>query len=150
MAHRPPADAGFTLLELLVVLAVAALALTAAVPAMQSSHDQATLRATAASLGAALRSARSEAIRSNRPQTLTVDPATRSWSTSLDGRPHLLPPGLGLHVRGAARSNHGSGVIRFERDGSAAATVIEVSDGRRSALIEVQWPTGAARLRWGA
>lgn len=148
MVSRASRDEGFTTIELLVVMGIAALALAFTVPMMRGSYEHASLRATATSLAAALRSARSEAIRSNRPQTLMLDPARGIYSTSLDARPHRLPAGIAVRVLGPVGAAPGSGVIRFDADGSATAAIIDVSDGGRAARIEVQWQTGSARLSW--
>lgn len=148
MTSRASSEAGFTTIELLVVMGIAALALAFTMPMMRGSYEHASLRATATSIAAALRSARSEAIRSNRPQTLTLDPVQRVYHTSLDVRPHRLPSGIAVRVLGPASAAPGPGVVRFDADGSATAAIIEVSDGGRSARIEVQWQTGSTRLSW--
>ena len=70
---------GFSLIELLVALAIAALLLTIGVPAFGNLIDRTRMDADASELLRSLRYARQEAVRTN--QTITIAPlAERDWN----------------------------------------------------------------------
>lgn len=70
---------GFTLIELMVVVAVAAVLAVVAVPAITNLIASQRLRSAASSLQLALVAARSEAIKRN--MSVAVGPAAGGWST---------------------------------------------------------------------
>jgi general secretion pathway protein H len=70
----PEGSAGFSLLELVVVLFVLALAVGLVAPAISRSTDAIRLRAEVAGFAAVLRHAREQAITTRRPHTVVVDP----------------------------------------------------------------------------
>ena|SRR3989442_969447 len=65
---------GFTLLELLVVILILALAASVVTPAVGRSTDAIRVRAKVASLSAILRHTREQAIGSRKPYTVNIDP----------------------------------------------------------------------------
>ena len=72
---------GFTLVELMVVLAVLAVALTMAAPGFTRFMRNAELTATASTFVASLNAARSEAMKRNLPALVVpLDAARRDWS----------------------------------------------------------------------
>jgi general secretion pathway protein H len=81
-AHRDP-TAGFTLIELVVVLAILGLVLAVLMPNLGGSRDTVELRAAATEIRALLRSARSAAIATNHEVLFTVDDAGHGYT--LDG-----------------------------------------------------------------
>lgn len=101
-APRPPARrAGFTLVEMIVTLAIAAAVVAVAVPAMSSWMGEQAAAGNADELAAALRFARSEAIK--RSQAVTVCASTdgqecgESWAAGWV----VLSAGEVLRVQGA-------------------------------------------------
>ncbi len=139
--------AGYTLIELLVVVAV--LGLVLALFAGSGSMRSTTLdaRAAAADLAGGLREARSRAIATNRPVSLTLDIDAHRWR--IEGSPpRLLPPFFALALlttQGEVRSPH-IGDIRFEPDGSSTGGRIELDDRHRKLAIAVDWLTGNVRI----
>ena len=73
------ADDGFTLLELLLVLGILALAGYFAMPLVNRPAGDATLTATAQKLANDMRVARAAAIRDNTERTMTIDLARRRF-----------------------------------------------------------------------
>lgn len=69
-AHRTPARRGFTLIEILVTLAIMAILVALGAPALRAFVVQRTVASQAAALADALRTARSEAIKRN--QRITI------------------------------------------------------------------------------
>lgn len=141
------AEAGFTLLEVVVVLAVLALGLGLLAARGPPRSAALEIRAAAGELAQSLRLARARAIALNQPMGLTLDPARRSWR--VDGAPErALPPGFALSIRAAGTETAGGrlGAIRFAPDGSSTGGWIEVSDGRRRVQVGVDWLSGRVSL----
>jgi type II secretion system protein H len=77
MGRRAEVDQGFTLLELIVTLAVLALAAAVVAPALGRSTDTLRARAEVAGFAATLRHAREQAISQQRTHRVLVDAKTR-------------------------------------------------------------------------
>ena len=76
---RGPATAGFTLLEMLVLLALIAAASVLAMAAFGDGLRGARLQAAAKEVAAQLRFTRAVAIASGVPQDFVIDPRARAW-----------------------------------------------------------------------
>jgi general secretion pathway protein H len=144
-------DAGVTLLEMLVVLAILASASVIGMSALRSARGgDDVLRATNG-LAAAMRSVRAQAMRESRPTTLYVDLQLRTYWTEPGAR-RQLPAGLSL----ASRVPDGDQIsptlvrLRFEPDGSAADGSITVSDGTRRSEVQIRWPVGGIHVVGGS
>jgi general secretion pathway protein H len=135
--------AGFTLLEMLVVLAVLGLSLAIVVSRGPSRSATVELQSVAGRLAQGLRLARGEAIRGNRPIRLVIDTATHSWRIGA-GPPQALPRQLALSVVAVAReaATPGEAAIGFQPDGSSSGGRIELRDGASTLLLGVDWLTG--------
>jgi general secretion pathway protein H len=141
---------GFTLLELLVVLAILAAAAALALPRFGGTVSRASMRGTAVQLAALLRTARSEAMRRNTVQTVTIDLSRRAYWSNIQTRPHLIGQGIDLTLSGAgiALSDEQAIQVRFTPDGRAPAMKIGLKEGPASAVITIDWMTGASHLNW--
>src|SRR5438105_6187317 len=81
-------EAGFTLVEILVVVIILALAATISVPLLSSKPDGLRLRTASNELAAAMRMTRSAAIRRNSETTLVIDVDRRIFqSAAVSPRP---------------------------------------------------------------
>lgn len=148
---RGDTDHGFTLIEMLVVLALLSLAAVIAAPMADGSRKAKALAATAAELASELRSARATAVRSNIAQTLTIDTASRhylrdGWQASRAFPPHL---DIALDTIRGEQSGPNSGRIRFYPDGSATGGRIVLGNGPHTAVVSVDWLTGGTRVSAG-
>ena len=135
--------AGFTLIEILVVLAILGLSLALVVGYKPPWSSTLGLRGAAAEVAAGLREARSEAILRNRQVSLDLDLASHRFKVGA-GRVRQLSPELSLAlltVSGEQR-NAQTGGIRFNPDGSSTGGRISIGDGRRSIAVGVDWLTG--------
>lgn len=139
--------AGYTLLELLLVLAIAAGLLSLVPPMFGSAISANEPRTAARQVMAALRYARSEAVSLRQPVAFTLDLEQRRYQ--VDGRPVVpLPPSLQLSLVTADSEVHGSGrgAIRFFADGSASGGRITVGGAVSRYEVDVAWLTGQVTL----
>lgn len=145
-AGRPGDADGFTLLELLVVLAVVALVAALAVPSFRTGSDG-RVRLEAHDVAAALRLARNRALVENQPVRFSLD--TRDRAYTVDGaRQGVLAEGIDIRMV-AAETERGSpsmAAIRFFPDGSATGGSITLANGRVRHKITVDWLTGRVLL----
>lgn len=143
------AERGFTLFELLVVLAVIGLVLAAFPGFVLRDNDRVELQAAARELAAGLREARSEALVSNREQAFALDVESRRFRVAR-GRPlRQLDPDLEVSFV-TARSTllaPSAGSIRFFPDGSSTGGRIALGRGSLEAAVTVDWLTGQVDVR---
>ncbi|WP_414979538.1 Tfp pilus assembly protein FimT/FimU [Congregibacter sp.] len=136
---------GFSLVELMVVLAIAAMLMVAAVPSSVRFYEGMQRRQAVRDAVTMLSSARERALSSGRVQDVNVRPLTRRiWYGK---KTRTLPEGLSLTVHGAAELNRESiGVIRFYPDGSASGGGIDIArDDGSGTRISVDWLVGRVR-----
>jgi general secretion pathway protein H len=140
---RHPTAAGFTLIELIVTLAVLGLALILIAGYRAPWSTGFGLDATAAELASGLRLARSQAIAGNRPVALDLDLSGHRYRVG-DGPPKPLPAGLSIQLLTVAGENRGrtEGDIRFNPDGSSTGGRISLAAGRLRVAVGVDWLTG--------
>jgi len=110
---------GFTLLEMLVVLAIAALIASLEFPAVERALGREKFRTAAAGIEARLHAARAAAIAGGAPARFDAGE---------------LPQGLTLAAPG--------GAIVFHPDGSANGGELALSDGMRNFRLAIDGPTG--------
>lgn len=138
------AQRGFTLLELIVAIALAALVIAAAPGALSRAYDAMEYRSTLRQLLAGLKSARQLAMESGRPVAFVVDLRERRFGIG-EALKHTLPAGLEIRLQVADREIDAQqrGAIRFYADGSATGGSIELlrasGDGLR---LRVDWLLG--------
>lgn len=135
---------GFTLLELIIVLAIGATiyALMLELPARGAST--ADLKAAARSLASGLRQAQITAMATREDASLTLDLDAREFRVAGDKESRKLPEGVDLKLYTAESEVTSArvGGIRFYPDGSSTGGRITVSSGKREYLVDVDWLTG--------
>lgn len=136
-------DRGFTLLELLVVMAILAILMVLARPLLPRPGGGAELKAAAAEVAAGLRAARAASIRTNAETVVMIDVARRALRTgsrwALD-----LPPDVDLSLRSAADEviAPAAAGIRFFPDGSSTGGSLSLARGNSVQVVRVEWLTG--------
>lgn len=137
---------GFTLLELIAVLAIAALVMGVSAPAMQRLYQSAQYRAAVSDVVSELNAARIQAIKSGATSDVMIDPMARRISR--DGEVRSLPAALDLTVLGSRELNRdGVGVIRFYADGASSGGYVTVAHANgMSAQVQVDWLLGRVSL----
>lgn len=141
------ASRGFTLLELIVVLAIAALVLAAVLP-VGGRRGGRELERAARDVAASLRVVRERAILTNASAALTVDLVHRFYQGE-GSRAAAFPPGAEVRLATTAEEEESPriGRIRFYPDGSASGGgVLLARDGERLAVL-VDWLTGGVSVR---
>jgi general secretion pathway protein H len=148
-AHR--LQAGFTLLELMAVLALMALMMGLVLPSMVRSWEREKTRATVREVTATLRTARSEAITRGVKVRLFLDLTTGRYRLEGSAREGAL---TGVSLSGASlvwqNPEKSQGYIAFFGDGSSSGGKLALVEptGRRY-LLEVEPITGKISLGAG-
>lgn len=141
---------GFTLLEILLVLAVMAIGAALTLPALVRPSGT-ELRTATGSVAAGLRRARDAAVSTQHPATLSVDLAARQFRVSGEAGYRQLPPriALSLFTARSQREDERRGRIRFFPDGSSTGGRVTLSSGERRYHVDVDWLTGQVRVHGG-
>jgi len=140
--RRGGREAGFTLIELIVVFAIMALILALLVSRGTGTNRGLNLHASATDLAGALREARSAAIASNHSVSIAIDVERHSWKPQ-GGAETPFPPGTRVTLTSTSNvTRKGAGYIRFEPDGSSTGGSVELADGGHRIGIGVDWLTG--------
>lgn len=131
MSEVGDGDRGATLLEMLVVLGI--LGLIGSLSAVQLRHtlDLYALRAAEGSVQAAVKVARSQALRSGAPVAFSAAGSTYAWDGSIA---HSVPSGVALSA---------SGPIVLYPDGTSSGGTITLSNTRSRLALAVDSANGA-------
>lgn len=143
---RRSATSGYTLLELLVVLAVAGFIMAGIASYSTQSMPGTKLKSAAQRLADTLRTAQAMAITDGTPVTVAISHSTATYLVEPGGEATTLPPGTSLSFTPNSFLPIKVPGIRFFPDGSAAGGVIEFTAGGRSFHIAVDWLTSRVTL----
>ena len=138
---------GFTLVELLVVLAIAALAMSAVPPLFSAAMPGVEMKAAARRTVSSLCLARETAIRQGKEVALVVDVEQRRLE--LPGHRSLtFPKRLKVILEAADREmlDEQRGAIRFFPDGSSTGGRIILANDESGYQVGVIWLTGRIRM----
>jgi general secretion pathway protein H len=135
---------GFTLIEMLVVLAIMALVVTLLTPMMRIGRSGADLRSARSEMLAAMRTARSTAISQNRTTAIVLDPVRGRYAEP--NRDHVLPNGMIMSWRALwpVAGHDDLGAIYFFPDGSASGGEIDLRTRNATSAVVVDWFSGYA------
>jgi general secretion pathway protein H len=138
---------GFTLLEVLVVLVIIAMATTLAAMVLSGGLDGMRLRSSSKEIAAQLRYTRTQAIATGMPQRFTIDPRGHRWQAA-NNRHGKIPPSLGVDFIGAreVQPRAGEGGILFFPDGASTGGRVQLSVKRAAWRVDVSWLTGEVTL----
>ena len=139
---------GFTLLELMVVLVIGAIAYVVILGVPLRGASTADLKAAARTLAAGLRQAQTTAMATRRDAILTLDLDAREFEVSGTAGARSLPRGIELKLYTAQTEavSEKKGGIRFYPDGSSTGGRITVASGERKYLVDVDWITGRVSI----
>lgn len=142
---------GFTLLELVIALAIAALLAALALPAISRPPSRIQVSTTAHDIASALRLTRSRAIAQNQALLFIADVAEGVYRPAAVGGSGRAPPGVRLSVfttqdQAVSRT---SATIRFYPDGSSSGGGVSITrDGVRYDVL-VDWLDGRVSIQEG-
>ncbi|WP_272952461.1 type II secretion system protein XpsH [Luteimonas marina] len=141
---------GFSLLEILLVMALIAATGLLAAGVLTGGFDRMALRSSAKEVTSQLRFARARAIATGKPQQFLIDPAAHAWQGA-NGRSGDLPKKLGVHFIGARELQpaEGVGAIMFFGDGASSGGRVQLSLRDAAWNVDVAWLTGEVTLRRG-
>ena len=139
---------GFTILELLVVLVIGAIAYSLVLGVPFRGPSVADLKAASRTLAAGLRQAQSVALASRSDAVLTLDVEEREFQVTGTEGSRSLPKDLELRLYTAQSevATERKGSIRFYPDGSSTGGRITVASGERKYLVDVDWITGRVSI----
>jgi general secretion pathway protein H len=144
----PRNTAGFTLVELLVVMVIAALILGLVGTSISRNITGAEMRSAASKLAASLRYTRTRAILDKQEHVFMVDAENRSYQAP-KREEVILPEGMNVALT-TARSEltaENVGGIRFYPDGGSTGGFVELDANGRIYRINVAWLTGEASIQ---
>src|SRR5258708_3486058 len=139
--------AGFTLIEMIVVIAILGLMLALVTVGARPVSPATEARAAAQEISGALRTARSEALAANRPVEFTLDLARRTyrWGGTA-ARPLPGDLRLALLTNRDELVSGAIGSIRFNPDGSSSGGRVSVAGGGKIWWIGIDWLSGRVSI----
>lgn len=139
---RYPSDRGFTLIELVVVLAIVGVAMSLVVSTLGRSRDKTVIRQEAARLRNTLMYARETSLMERTPVALVPDGEGNAYRLEKGGKgwgeARSLPEGVRIS---------GEAVIFMPRGSSTGGAITLEDRSKRGFRVEVDPVTGKAELR---
>ena len=144
----PDSEAGFTLVEVIAVLALIALLAAIIVPALPRGTSRAKLEAYAVETAALLKADRAAAMRRRVMVATEVDMGARALRSRATGRAVYLPPDVALEALLARRCDKrpAGSTIRFFASGMSCGGVIALSRDNLRYEVRVNWLTGGVEV----
>lgn len=144
---KPSRAAGFSLLEVLLVVGLIAIASTLAAMALTGGLEGMRLRSAAKEIASQLRYTRAQALATGQPQRFVIDPAGRTWQAPND-RSGDIPESLAVEFTGAreAQARAGEGGILFFTDGASTGGRVQLQARQAAWRVDVAWLTGEVTL----
>ncbi|MBL8299548.1 MAG: prepilin-type N-terminal cleavage/methylation domain-containing protein [Rhodanobacteraceae bacterium] len=146
-ARQPARQRGFSLLELIAVIVLVAIAVTVASVSITNSLGSAKIQAASRDLVAALRYTRGQAIVKGEQKTLDVDLEAMSYKAP-DKAEVKFPDKIEVKLLTAQNEliHDKAGRIRFYPDGSSTGGHVSIIAGAREWRVNVGWLTGEVDL----
>lgn len=142
---------GFTLIELIIVLVIAATLMAVTPPLVRQALPGVELKSATRHVASALRYARSRAATGGEEAVVTFDLEGRTIQTEGRPRAYALPESLKLVLLTADSETEGEqlGRVRFYPDGSSTGGRVTLSLERNPEYrfaVDVDWLTGRVRV----
>lgn len=141
-------QAGFTLVELIVVMVIGVMLIALVPPLFSGGVSSAEFKSSARRLAAGLRQARGYAIVHDEPAALTLDLEQRRFEITGSKRVQRLPEALEMELFTAKSElmDGRRGAIRFYPDGSSTGGRITLTRGEDKYEVDVSWLTGRVAI----
>ncbi len=139
---------GFTLLEMILVLVIAAVAAAVAVPNLQPAIANMQLQSATRDVASALRHTRGEALSRGREAEFVLNVKQHFYRITGRPKPYFLPDSVKLSLFTADfLTQEGQGSIIFYPDGSASGGRVTLEGAGKTRLVDVVWLTGNVVIR---
>ena len=148
-ATSRPIEAGFTLVELLVVVTVLAITASVARLALLPRSSSADVTAAAQLIAAKLRDARTASIRMRSVRRVYIDVRHRHvWDDGARVR-LSLDPKIRIGVTGARSEQRSAAVasVKFNPNGSSSGATVRLQGNSSASEVRVNWYTGRVSTR---
>lgn len=142
------AEGGFTLIEVVAIMAILGLMLAVVLPAIPQGVSRPQIDAVALAVAAVLDGDHRAAMLRHAGVSATVDASRRFVGSGAGGRSLTLPAGIAITTT-LARTCLGAPVrnrIVFLPDGTSCGGALELDRGGQRVDIRVNWLTGAAEI----
>jgi len=140
--------AGFTLLEMLIVLVIAAILMATVVPNFGPAIARAQLYSATRDIASALRHTRGQAMITKRDALFELNTEQHSYRVTGRAKAYSLPPEIALSLYTTTTETVGetTGRIRFFPDGSATGGRVTLTASKQKRVVDVNWLTGEVRM----
>ena len=140
--------AGFTLVELLVVIVIAVTVISVTTVAYNKLSTNAYLKNSARHVAASLRYTRNYAVAKGVEAQMQIDLDRRTYRYTGNNGSFGFRPGIDLEVFSADYPNQTPGIvaIRFAPDGSSSGGRVSLSSRNRTYIVHVDWLTGRVAI----
>lgn len=147
-AWRDNGEDGFTLIEVLCVIAILVVLTTIAIPRLPRGTSRAGLESYAVATAALLKADRNAALRRQSQVTTEVNAVSRQVRSGATGRIVQVPDDVTFDVLLAGRCSlqSGGGAIRFFPSGMACGGVIALTRSSVGYQVQVNWLTGGVEI----
>jgi len=141
------ADHGFTLLELMIALAIAVFIMALVLPTGSRRGDRQMVSGAARDIAQSMRLARSSAVIHNRSAAIVFDIANAAYGSGKQVT--VLPRGTQMTLRTAQSEELSAteGAIRFYPDGSSTGGGVTLARGATRFNVLVDWLTGSVSIK---
>ena len=140
--------AGFTLIEMLIVLVIASIVTATLVPNFAPGIARAQLYSATRDVASALRHTRGQALITGQDALFELNTVQHTYRVSGRPKAYKLPAEieLGLFTTTTETLDEGVGRIRFFPDGSATGGRVTLIAAKQSRVVDVNWLTGEVRM----
>ncbi len=141
---RATRQRGFSLLEIILVISLAAVMFTLAPKMFGSGVSGSELKANVRTIAAAMKMARDHAINTRRESFVSINVDSNELTATFDDRVHKLNPQLTIKLLNseADQINAQSASFRFYPDGSSNGGRVTVLAKEREFFIDIDWLSG--------
>ena len=139
---------GFTLIEIMIVLVLAALVMGVVVPRFSSGTAAIQFRSATKEIASGLRYIRMQAVTNNQETEFIFNLDENYYQLSGRDKEYRIPEDIAVTIYTAASldRNNQQGVIRFFPDGSSTGGRITLETENYKRLVDVNWLTGQVKI----